>query len=692
MMTREFRLSPSLFSGALGALAALALSAPNIAAAATPTPRHFDPPGATDWKPAGCRAVPTVDPVVGAYDRWHLLHGDVLSRNEVSIALAPVFKATWNAEPDTFNVAGVTFDHAGNLYFSPFLPHENVVLISLDPATGARRWAIPGTGAPAGAVAPMVLADPDHPGDEVVYVALYDRAVAVRTDGTVVWDVPTGLTLAPELTHAAVPGINYVPAADAIVASSSDGHLYALDRRTGAQLLASPFQLPGAPSPTGTGPALPQSLVDAVQAELSGLIAFPKNASFLGFLQAILGDGVQVSNSFSVDPRTGRLWVTATAPDGADGKVDGVSELGALYGLDLVPAGKGRAVQVACSHTFKGGSASTPAVYADGSRIYIGDNGENLIALDDTCKEVWSFPVGGQIVGAVAVASDNHELYVATQTDILQILDRGSTVRMGWKASLDAYMPAAAGQENFNLLLASIGANGIGVTIGAGLPPGAAAKVGLPLAVGYGVLDRATGQLRYFADGLDESVAEMNVGPDGAYYSPSSPVLRAFARVLFPGDTPPVQGGIRKFAPKQQGLLVRDALCAAADRAENALAHAAECADAAAADGSQIQDLVAQARRTAPLALADGSLSHAGWTCADQLLAAAPSTLAEMAPALRQACAAVQDSAACPAAPAASAGGCGCRVDASGEGAGGLSALAFCAAVALARRSRRGGG
>src|SRR6185437_701271 len=211
MMTREFRLSPSLFSGALGALAALALSAPNIAAAATPTPRHVDPPGATDWKPAGCRAVPTVDPVVGAYDRWHLLHGDVLSRNEVSIALAPVFKATWNAEPDTFNVAGVTFDHAGNLYFSPFLPHENVVLISLDPATGARRWAIPGTGAPAGAVAPMVLADPDHPGDEVVYVALYDRAVAVRTDGTVVWDVPTGLTLAPELTHAAVPGINYDP-------------------------------------------------------------------------------------------------------------------------------------------------------------------------------------------------------------------------------------------------------------------------------------------------------------------------------------------------------------------------------------------------------------------------------------------------------------------------------------------------
>ena len=102
------------------------------------------------------------------------------------------------------------------------------------------------------------------------------------------------------------------------------------------------------------------------------------------------------------------------------------------------------------------------------------------------------------------------------------------------EADLTAYMPGAANQTSFNLLLASIGANGIGVAIGAGVPPGVMAKVGLPLSVGYGVLDRATGKLRYFADGLDESVAEMNVGPDGAYYSPSSPILRAFARVLFP--------------------------------------------------------------------------------------------------------------------------------------------------------------
>src|SRR5262249_53272998 len=151
------------------------------------------------------------------------------------------------------------------------------------------------TGAPQGAVAPMILADPDRPGEEIVYVALYDRAVAVRTDGTVVWDVPTGLTLDPSLSHAAVPGINYLAPLDAVVASSSDGHVYVLDRSTGARALSAPFQLPGSPSPAGTL-SLPANLVDAVQAELAPLVAFPPGSTFTGFLEAILGNGIEVSN------------------------------------------------------------------------------------------------------------------------------------------------------------------------------------------------------------------------------------------------------------------------------------------------------------------------------------------------------------------------------------------------------------
>ena len=199
--------------GALLAVLALA----RVAAAVPPTPLKFDPPEVTTWKPLGCRSVPTTDPVLGSRDRWRMLHSDGVNSDEVSIAAAPTFVADWRAEPATFNVAVPTFDRAGNLYFAPFLPYENVTMISLDPATGARRWAIPGTGAPVGACAPMVLNDPDHPGEEIVYQALYDRALAVRTDGTIVWDVPTGLTLTGVLRQDSVPGINYHPGLDAIV-------------------------------------------------------------------------------------------------------------------------------------------------------------------------------------------------------------------------------------------------------------------------------------------------------------------------------------------------------------------------------------------------------------------------------------------------------------------------------------------
>lgn len=35
------------------------------------------------------------------------------------------------------------FDGAGNLYMTPLLPHEPILMISLDPTTGARRFVVP---------------------------------------------------------------------------------------------------------------------------------------------------------------------------------------------------------------------------------------------------------------------------------------------------------------------------------------------------------------------------------------------------------------------------------------------------------------------------------------------------------------------------------------------------------------------
>lgn len=662
---------------------ALALSfAATLALAQAPSPRAFAPPEPTSWRPSGCRAVPTTDPIIGSRDRWKLLHGDVLNTSEASIALAPMFEADWHAEPSTYNVAGVVFDRVGNLYFAPFLPHENVILISLDPSTGARRWAIAGTGAPVGTVSPMVLNDPDHPGEELVYLAVYDRAVAVRTNGTIVWDVPTGLTLTGVLSQDAVPGLNFDPVADAIVGSTADGHVFLLDRATGAQLLAAPYSLPG--SPSASSPAtIPASVVNAVAAELTPLIDYPANTPFIGFVDAILGNGIEVSNSFSIDPASGRLWIAATAPDANDGTVDGISTDGAIYGLDVTRAGASATLSIGCTRTFAGGSASTPAMLPDASRAYFGDNDGRLIALDANCGQAWSLDVGGQIVGAIAVSSDNHELYAATQTEIVKVVDAGDHGVVAWHANLDAYVSENGDHRSYNLLLASIGSNGVGVSIGAGLPPGTLAEVALPVAVGYGVLDRETGELRYFADGLEESIAELNIGPDGAYYSPNSPLRRAFARVLNP-DAPPLEGGIRKFAPRREDLLVRDALCAAADRAENALAVEASCPASAAADRVQIDDLVAEASRAAEHAISAGDLRASAWSGVARSLPDPSASLADVASPLRSACARVTALAS----PRGASSGCSTSREVGGAPVG-LALFLVALALGRVRRAHR---
>lgn len=607
--------------GGLIALALLAGLGP--AQAQPPAAKTFAPPAVTTWAPLGCRQAQAPDPVLPSRDGWHALHGDSASSDEVSIALPAVLRTDWTAEAATYNVTGPVFDRAGNLYFSPLIPYENVVLVSLDRASGARRWAIPGIGAPPGGSTPLVLADPDTPGAEIVYLALYDRALAVRTDGTVVWDVPTGLTVGPTPFGYLVLGLNYVPAADAVVALTGDGHLYALDRATGAPLLAAPFVLPGAPTPT-VPTSLPPAIVAAADAQFRTLVNVPPGSLPL-FTAALLGNGVRVANMFSVDPASSQLWVAATAPDGEDGAVDGVSQLGALFRLGLVAGTAGYEMQEVCHRSFSGGSASTPTISADGSRVYLGDNTSLLLAIDPDCNDLWSVDVGAQIFGSVAASSDRREIYTSTGLGITKVIDHGSSGSVAWTANLDVF-DLAPGQQNLNMNLVAIAANGLAFQAGAGVVLNGTA---LPSIVGTGVLDRETGAVRSFVGGGEETVAVMSTGPDGAVYLGNSPVRRIFARVLGL-STAPLRGGITKFASDDPRRLMRDAACAAAARARNAAGQTG-CDEGVRADVTQIGELIAQVRAQAPLALAAGSIGATPWARLDRRLSRAAPFLAAAA-------------------------------------------------------------
>ncbi len=608
-----------------------------------PSPTPYDPPSRTSWAPEGPRAVPYTgdasDPAGGDVlnnpsTYFQTLHSDTLNSDEVVTATAPVFEAGWIAEENMFVPEGPTFDQAGNLYFSPLWPPEDVVLVSLDPSNGSRRWAI--TGYSNGGGAPLILNDPDNPGEQIIYVGLFDRAIAVRPSGIIVWDISTGLPeVTPESdTNTHVYGLNYDPTTDTLIGLAGNGHLYALNRKTGAPLLTSEYIIPGEKSPPGPL-AIPAFVLSKMDVALEPLIG--GRAALIGkspselLVNALLGNENKVANYFSVDPHSGRIWVAATAPDDEDGSLDGVSEYGALYCLKLIAAAGGKYTMVEQHHTsFAGGTAATPALSADGTRVYEGDNFGKVLAVNAADGVlIWELDVGSQIFASISVASDRNELYLSTYDAVIKVEDKGDHGEEVWRSRLDIY--GHTQRNNKNLLTAAICANGIAFqaahcTIFGNMPP-------VPLVLGVGLLDRETGNVRYFTSGFEESVSVTNIGPDGSIYIGHSPVRRAVAVGLFGTLVEPLTGGIQKFPAKRLDLLARDAVHAAADRAKNVSDNGAGwSSDVKEAEVKQIGLLIEQTRTASAKAVADGDLSIQNQTAIDAYLATAESALSQAVP------------------------------------------------------------
>lgn len=577
-------------------------------------PRIFGPPAKTEWKPVGARDVGRHNyDIIPEPTTWHAIHVDVANSDSVWGVAAPMFELDWVAEPAYFVGNGPLFDNQGNLYFSPQFYHgERVVMVSLDGQTGERRWSIPADEIQASSPA-FILNDPDNRGEQIIYIVGYDRVMALRPDGSTIWHKPTGLTFSAEdadkKDKTKFHSLNYHPATDSLVSITKAGGLFAFSRKTG-ELIAAIGQIPGAPAISGKGTNIPKFVLNRVDPLMDK--AFGKTDEGLSLFSSavnyIYGGGGIVTNFFSIDPDSSRIYMAATAPDAEDGTEDGRSELGAIYALDLVDDGSGGLeFQILNRKTFQGGTGSTPALSADGQRLYVSDNEGHVIALDSELDEVWRVNVGEPLVGSITVATDNNELYAVTANDVIQLIDTGDQGKRGWTAELTGFDGYANVDVQSNALTATATANGVVVMIGGGK-----SILGrtLMLHMGMGLLDRATGKLRYFAEGREDSLAMSVVAADGSIYVAHSPLRRAVGKAMYPDLTPDVIGGIARFKPIRLDLLARDAICAAEARGANAstLDHATETA-AINTDIRQIKVLLAQAESAIPKAIDDGDMT-----------------------------------------------------------------------------------
>jgi hypothetical protein len=578
-------------------------------------PRVFGPPEKTRWKPVGARAAGQHGyDVIPEPDTFNAIHVGAVNSDNVWVAAAPMFELDWVAEPSYFVGNGPIFDNEGNLYFSPQFYHgERVALVSLDAESGARRWAIPGDSDREAMSAPFVLNDPENPGYQILYAVSYTRAMALRPDGSVVWSTPTGLSLPPlepgKNPDSKVHSFNYHPATDSLVTVSKAGELFAFSRKNG-EWRASIGQIPGAPAISGTGVKVPgfvtrkvDPLMDAAFGKTQGGLSL-----FSSAINYLYGGGGVVTNYFSIAPDSSRIYIAATAEDAEDGTEDGKSEIGAIYALDLVDDGNGGLeFQILNRATFQGGTGSTPALSADGSRVYESDNLGNVIALDSELNEVWRVDVGEPLVGSISVSPDNNELYAVTRSDVVKLVDNGDSGAMEWTAKLTGFDGYANVDRQSNSLTATITANGVVIGIGGGKT---LLGANLMLHMGMGLLDRETGELRYFAEGREDSLAMSTVASDGSIYVAHSPIRRAVGKAMYPELTPDLTGGIARYKPIRLDLLARDAICAAEARGANAstLNQTTEMA-ALNTDIRQIKVLIEQAGNAITQAVSDGDMT-----------------------------------------------------------------------------------
>jgi len=570
--------------------------------------KHYDLPEKTEWRPVGPRTVGTTDTQV---EFGRLLHTDTHGSDEVSLAVAPALAFDWIAEENLFVAEGPVFDRQGNIYFCPVFPPEDIIMASLEPVKGERRWALEGLSSGCGT--PLVFSDPQSQ-KEIIYVATYDRAVAMTTDGEILWDVATGLPkqMANEISSEKHSfGVNYHRQLDALIAVMGDGSFYALDRQTGRQLLSSPFTMPGDRLPVSNF-TVPNSIVKKADADIAHMVGQAQlsgnESPTLAVLHGAAGELQKVTNFFSIDQNSGRIWIAATLSDKEDGVEDGWSQWGALYGLDLEKQGK--EISPVIKHVFrvKGGTASTPTISADGKRVYIADAFDSVYAVNaETGQEIWQIKVGAKVTGSLVVSADNGEIFANIREQIVKLVDRGDHAEIIWTTQLDMYEPGFL-QSNFKALGAELAANGIAFTGAAGISVG---KKKFPLKIGAGFIDRETGEVKYFVDGGEDSVSSMVTGPDGGMYIGNSPLRRVLGRAVLGQSKSPQQpkGGITKFKPIHLDLLIRDALWAAANRAVNTSKLIQSHPKAASQDIKQVSALIRQAMANIPLALAEGSLS-----------------------------------------------------------------------------------
>jgi outer membrane protein assembly factor BamB len=173
------------------------------------------------------------------------------------------------------------------------------------------------------------------------------------------------------------------------------GHVYLLDRDTGEPVVPPVELIPGATWDPATG----------MMACARGTAECPS------------------ANTPAVDLATGRLFFTFWTPGAAQAGV---------RAMQITEGAEPAITPLWTNDSLPGGSASSPDLSADGSRIYVTDNVDSVHALDAaTGEEIWSFPIGVASGGSLSLSPEG--LMMPAGGPLQAVQDEGRSAQQAWR-------------------------------------------------------------------------------------------------------------------------------------------------------------------------------------------------------------------------------------------------------------------
>jgi outer membrane protein assembly factor BamB len=310
---------------------------------------------------------------------WSSVHADGSNSDYSAVAGPDDVALAWeHAFAGRINL-GPTFDADGRLYVTTGT--ATCPLHALDVRTGAELWCSNEVNRFASMSSPVI----DRTGR--LFIADSEAMHAFDGDGNLMWETPiVGVPLSAQLTPNG-----------RVVFITNVGVVYVLYRENGRAVLPPLELIPGA--------VFDPTLV---------------NACALGTADC------PVANTPAVDLDTGMIYFTFWAPGAAQA---GVRALRVIE--DPTPTITAGWV----NDSLPGGSASSPDISADGSRIYVNDNAGSVHALDAaTGQEIWAAPIGYASGGSPSTSPEGLVMPAGgSLSPLLAVQDAGDHGTLAWR-------------------------------------------------------------------------------------------------------------------------------------------------------------------------------------------------------------------------------------------------------------------